>query len=83
MRRAAVTSTNGRGPARRKARPYRDSLLIYAAFGAIVIVIGVATGGKVLQVVIAGVAAFILATGLQWRALRKRRREQEQTEKQR
>jgi Flp pilus assembly protein TadB len=70
-----MTSANGRGPARRKPRPYRDSLLIYAGFGALVVVIGVATGGNVLQVVIAGVAAFLLATGLQWRALRKRERE--------
>jgi Flp pilus assembly protein TadB len=81
MRRIAVTSTNGRGPVRRRPRPYRDSLLIYGAFGLIVIVIGVATGGEVLQVVIAGVAAFLLATGLQWRALRRREREREQEQR--
>jgi Flp pilus assembly protein TadB len=78
MRRAAVTSANGRDPARRKPRPYRDSLLIYGAFGLLVVVIGVATGGHVLQVVIAGIAAFLLATALQWRALRKRERKQKQ-----
>jgi len=69
-----VTTTNGRRPARRKPRPYRDSALVYAAFGLIVIVLGVVTGGHVLWPIVAGVGAFLVATGWTWRSLRERKR---------
>jgi hypothetical protein len=78
MRRAGMTSTNGRNPTRRRPRPYRDSLLIYAVFGAVVIVLAVVTGGRVLWAVVGGVGAFLLATAWTWRSLRERERKQQQ-----
>jgi Flp pilus assembly protein TadB len=73
-----MTGTNGRSPARRRPRPYRDSLLIYAVFGVIVIVLAVVTGGRVLWAVVGGVGAFLLATVWTWRTLRERERERQQ-----
>jgi Flp pilus assembly protein TadB len=73
-----MTSTNGRSPGgRRPPRPYRDSLLIYAVFGVIVIVLAVVTGGRVLWAIVGGVGAFLLATAWTWRTLRQREREGE------
>ena len=70
-----MTTTNGRGPARpKRARPYRDSALLYAAFGVIVIVLAVVTGGSVLWAIVAGVGAFLVATAWTWRNLRNRER---------
>jgi len=73
-----MTGTNGRSPARRRPRPYRDSVLIYAVFGVIVIVLAVVTGGRVLWAVVGGVGAFLLATAWTWRTLRERERERQQ-----
>ncbi len=69
-----MTATNGRRPPRRKPRPYRDSALVYGAFGLIVIVLGVVTGGHILWPVVAGVGAFLVATGWTWRSIRERER---------
>lgn len=72
-----MTTTNGRSPhrPRRSPRPYRDSALIYAAFAVIVIVLAVVTGGSIVWATAAALGAFVLATGLTWRNLRKRERE--------
>jgi hypothetical protein len=48
--------------------------LLYAAFGVIVIVLAVVTGGSVLWAIVAGVGAFLVATGWTWRNLRNRER---------
>jgi Flp pilus assembly protein TadB len=70
-----VTETNGSGPKpKREPRPYRDSALVYAFFGLIVIVLAIVTGGHVLWAVVAAIGAFVLATGWTWRNLRKRER---------
>jgi drug/metabolite transporter (DMT)-like permease len=70
-----MTVTNGRQPARRrKPRPYRDSALLYAVFGVIVIVLAVVTGGEVLWAIVGAIGAFLLATGWTWRNLRNRER---------
>jgi hypothetical protein len=53
-------------------------MLIYAVFGAIVIVLAVVTGGRVLWAIVGGVGAFLLATAWTWRTLRERERKQEQ-----
>ena len=68
-----MTATNGRDPARRGSkRPYRDSALIYGAFAVIVVVVAVATGGRVLWAVVAAVGAFLFAMLWTWRSLRAR-----------
>jgi uncharacterized membrane protein len=68
-----VTSTNGQNPGRRRSpKPYRDSALLYAALGVIVVVIAVLTGGKVLWAIVAAVGAFLIATGWTWHNLRAR-----------
>ena len=72
-----MTSTNGRSPRRRPPRPYRDSLLIYAVLGVIVIVLAILTGGRILWAVVGGVGAFLIATAWTWRTLRERERKQE------
>jgi hypothetical protein len=65
-----MSRQNGRGSLRRRSRPYRDSALLYALFGVIVVVITLATGGGFARGLIAGVAAFVLATGWTWWRLR-------------
>jgi Flp pilus assembly protein TadB len=68
-----VSVANGRDPARRKSkRPYRDSALVYGAFAVIVLVVAVATGGRVLWAVVAAIGAFVLAMLWTWRSLRAR-----------
>jgi Flp pilus assembly protein TadB len=68
-----VTLGNGRNPARqRSSRPYRDSALLYAALGLIVVLISALTGGRVLWAVVAATGAFVIATGWTWRSIRAR-----------
>ena len=70
-----MTTTNGRHPTgrrRRAARPYRDSALIYGAFAVIVVVVAVATGGRVLWAVVGAACAFVLGTAWTWRSIRMR-----------
>ena len=72
-----MTETNGAKPARkREPRPYRDSALVYAFFGLLVIVLAVVTGGHVLWAIVGAAGAFVLATGWTWRNLRNRERSQ-------
>ena len=72
-----MTETNGSKPApKREPRPYRDSALVYAFFGVLVIVLAVVTGGHVLWAIVGAVGAFVLATGWTWRSLRNRERSQ-------
>jgi Flp pilus assembly protein TadB len=68
-----MTATNGRNPARRVSkRPYRDSALVYGAFAIIVLVVAVATGGRVLWAVVGAIGAFAFAMLWTWRSLRMR-----------
>jgi Flp pilus assembly protein TadB len=70
-----MTEKNGSKPTRkREPRPYRDSALVYAFFGLIVIVLAVVTGGHVLWAIVGAVGAFVLATAWTWRNLRNRER---------
>ena len=69
-----MTETNGSKPAPKRERPYRDSALVYAFFGLIVIVLAVVTGGHVLWAIVGAIGAFLLATGWTWRNLRNRER---------
>jgi len=72
-----MTGKNGQNPKRRRSpKPYRDSALLYAALGVIVVVIAVLTGGKVLWAIVAAAGAFLIATGWTWRNLRAREAEQ-------
>jgi Flp pilus assembly protein TadB len=50
--------------------------LLYGAFGVIVVVIAVLTGGKVLWAIVAAAGAFLIATGWTWHNLRARETKQ-------
>jgi hypothetical protein len=68
-----VSRENGPTPYRKRSRhPYRDSALVYAVMGTLVILIAVSTGGEVAWAITAGGSAFVLATGWTWWRLRER-----------
>jgi Flp pilus assembly protein TadB len=74
-----VSDGNGVNPKRRKSkRPYRDSLLAYAALGSLVVIFAYVTGSSLLRSLAGGVAAFVLATAYTWWRLRARQRQVEQ-----
>jgi hypothetical protein len=56
---------------RRSLRPYRDSAIVYGVLAAVVVVIAIATGGRVAWSIVLAVAAFVLATGWTWWHLRR------------
>ena len=71
-----MTTTNGQNPRRRRSpKPYRDSALLYAALGMVVVVIALLTGGKVIWAIVAAAGAFLIATGWTWHNLRAREAE--------
>jgi uncharacterized protein (DUF697 family) len=71
-----MSSGNGRAPKKppRRPRPYRDSALIYAFMGTVVIVVAYATGSGVVKSVAGGATAFVLATAWTWWRVRGRER---------
>jgi predicted tellurium resistance membrane protein TerC len=76
-----VSKANGNNPARRRSQhPYRDSVIAYGVLGALVVVLGYATGSGLLKSVAGGVAAFLLATAWTWWRLRSRERATERQE---
>jgi hypothetical protein len=76
-----VTNENGNNPARRGSpHPYRDSLIAYGALGALVVILGYATGSGLLKSFAGGLAAFVLATAWTWWRLRSRERAAERQE---
>ena len=51
--------------------PYRDSAILYAVFGVIIVVVAWATGGAVSSAALVAVVFFLVATGwsmFRWRA---------------
>jgi predicted PurR-regulated permease PerM len=74
-----VSAGNGVNPKRRKStRPYRDSVLAYAALGSLVVIFAYVTGSSLLRSLAGGVTAFVLATAYTWLRLRARQRRAEQ-----
>jgi Flp pilus assembly protein TadB len=72
-----MTSANGNNPKRRgSVHPYRDSALLYAGLGALVVVIAYLTGSGLLKSFAGGVAAFVLATAWTWWRMRSREEQQ-------
>jgi hypothetical protein len=68
-----VTRDNGPTPHRQRSRhPYRDSAVVYAVMGVLVILIAILTGGEVAWAFVAGVSAFLVATGWTWWRMRQR-----------
>jgi predicted PurR-regulated permease PerM len=71
-----VSGGNGANPQRRRSvRPFRDSVLAYAALGSLVVIFAYVTGSTFLKALAGGIAAFVLATAYTWWRLRSRRRE--------
>ena len=58
-------------------RPYRDSVVLYGAMAALLVVVAVATGGSVVRAVVIGAFFFVAATAWSWRRWRERLREKE------
>src|SRR5205814_7231227 len=47
-------------------RPFRDSAILYGVLAAIILVVGIVTGGGVAKTVVIAVAFFVVATGWSW-----------------
>jgi hypothetical protein len=76
-----MSGENGRNPARRTSpHPYRDSAIAYAALGALVVILGYATGSGLIKSFAGGTVAFVLATAWTWWRLRSRERAPESPE---
>ena len=76
-----MSAENGNNPARRRSpHPYRDSVIAYGVLGALVVILGYATGTGLLKSFAGGVAAFVLATAWTWWRLRSRERAAERQE---
>ena len=70
-----MSDGNGANPQRRRSsRPFRDSVLAYAALGSLVVIFAYVTGSAFLKALAGGVAAFVLATAYTWWRLRSRER---------
>jgi membrane protein implicated in regulation of membrane protease activity len=54
------------------ARPFRDSAIAYAVMAAIVVVIGLVTGGGIARALVIAAAFFVLATAWSWWRFRTR-----------
>ena len=60
-------------------RQYRDSAILYAVLAVLVVVVAAITGGDIVQAVILGAAAFVVAMAWTWWRFRVRsQREQGQ-----
>ena len=56
----------------RARRPYRDTLIAYAALAALVVVVAAVTGGNLLRAFLIAAACFVAATAWSWWRLRAR-----------
>jgi hypothetical protein len=54
------------------AHPYRDSALVYAAMGVVLVVVASLTGGQALRAIVAAAIFFVIATGWSWWRFRTR-----------
>jgi len=73
-----MTGENGPIPSRRRSQhPYRDSAIVYAVLGTVVIIVAVVTGSHIVPAIVAGIAAFVLATAWTWWRLRSREQQQQ------
>jgi Flp pilus assembly protein TadB len=72
-----MTGENGQIPFRRRSQhPYRDSAIVYAVLGTVVIIVALVTGSHVVPAIVAGIAAFVLATAYTWWRVRAREQQQ-------
>jgi len=52
--------------------PYRDTALVYAGMGVVLVVVAWLTGGQALRAIVAAALFFVIATGWSWWGFRKR-----------
>ncbi len=52
--------------------PYRDTALVYAGMGVVLVVVAWLTGGQALRAIAAAAIFFVIATGWSWWGFRKR-----------
>ena len=57
--------------------PYRDTLLVYAGFALVIVIVAWATGGGVLRAIVIAVAFYVVASA--WSITRWRRRIREES----
>ncbi len=63
-----------RGPDSRPipAHPYRDTALVYAGMGVVLVIVASLTGGQTLRAIVAALIFFVIATAWSWWGFRKR-----------
>ncbi len=63
-----------RGPDNRPipAHPYRDTALVYAGMGVVLVIVASLTGGQTLRAIVAALIFFVIATAWSWWGFRKR-----------
>jgi hypothetical protein len=52
--------------------PYRDTALVYAGMGVLLVIVASLTGGQALRAIVAAVIFFVIATAWTWWGFRKR-----------
>jgi len=58
-------------------RPYRDSVVLYAAMAVLIVVFAAVTGGSIVRAIVIGAFVFLAATAWSWRRWRERSRDDE------
>ena len=63
-----------RGPDNRPipAHPYRDTALVYAGMGVVLVIVASLTGGQALRAIVAALIFWVIATAWSWWGFRKR-----------
>ena len=71
-----------RGPDNRPipAHPYRDTALVYAGMGVVLVIVASLTGGQAFRAVVAALIFFVIATAWSWWGFRKRIRARDEAE---
>jgi hypothetical protein len=54
------------------AHPYRDTALVYAGMGVLLVIVASLTGGQALRAIVAAAIFFVIATAWTWWGFRKR-----------
>ena len=62
------------------AHPYRDTALVYAGMGVLLVIVASLTGGQALRAIVAAAIFFVIATAWTWWGFRRRIRARDEAE---